>query len=376
MDQSVLSTSWVFVNIENDATKSTNTNTPTVDVLSASQFFPTPAEGLSNSMSSFQIVNETSVPLISAPTLHSRESFQPGAETLPRTEIQAKHSPAQQALSQPSPLTSTQPQQPSTQATQSPQPSTQPPKQISTVPLQTSPSPQPSTLPPKQPLQSSSQPSPQPSSQPPKQPSTQPAQPPQQPPADVAQKNQGITPLSTPQTEVDSYLVQAFRGVSNYTQLPVSALIGIDENSVEILDKQAGVTTIVQFSSLATDYPAVYIWLIESGFQPNLEDLVQRASRIVSQSSISSQNTRTENQWKSFDFDNELSEHKNLKDIPEFSSQAELVRQLEKNAYIFTVGQLATFVEDFPGLYAIMKEVSAILDDFIAKAKLYIAKGN
>jgi len=183
--------------------------------------------------------------------------------------------------------------------------------------------------------------------------------------------------------DVREYLANVFRDTSISEKSPVSVLNGIDDSCVEVLEKHAGVTNLLMLASLKETNPKICAFLVESGIQPNLNELIEHARILLqhfnqshtsstnelNQSLLQSSSNVSENQQR-----NHVDKEQHPLSVLPGISEAKLDKYLQSNAFVFTVGQLASFVRDFPGIYAVMTETTPILDEYIQKAEEYLAQ--
>jgi len=180
--------------------------------------------------------------------------------------------------------------------------------------------------------------------------------------------------------DVREYLAAVFRDTSVSEKSPVSVLNGIDDSCVEVLEN-AGVTNLLTLGALKETNPKICAFLVESGIQPNLNELIEHARillhHIDQKSCVSAQDlTSSLIQSSSNTFDGQERNHVDKEQHPlsvlPGITEAKLDKYLQSNAFVFTVGQLASLIRDFPGIYAVMTETTPILDEYVQQARKYI----
>jgi len=185
----------------------------------------------------------------------------------------------------------------------------------------------------------------------------------------------------------NSVIKEVFWGEKVTRETSIGVLEGLDEVMVEILQAQAQLSTIGDFASLPTVHPDTYSFLVDTGLIPGIQQLIQNCSNLMTfyNQNIQIPSPIVVNQENTVVIVPEPQEEETREELlinpfgyVEIFRQIEgikednLVTWLHKNAYIFTLGELAHFPVDYPGIYSQLKIFGGLggpLDDYIECCK-------
>jgi hypothetical protein len=174
------------------------------------------------------------------------------------------------------------------------------------------------------------------------------------------QGKDNIANLNVPKHYVDiikeAYLDQ---DITERTSLYV--LTGIDDPMVELLEKEANITTLGQLAWLPVDFTDTHNSIVESKLIPNIDQYITNAFLVL-------QNPKEFEELEG-NFEN-ISVNK-LKGI----EANDLRLYLEKHALVYTLRDLIELPKKYPGIYYMLNETGAVseMDKYIYRAKYYLS---
>jgi hypothetical protein len=166
-------------------------------------------------------------------------------------------------------------------------------------------------------------------------------------------------PQGVPKYYVD-IIKEAYLDQDITEQTSLYVLTGIDDPMVELLEKEANITTLGQLAWLPVDFSDTHNSIVESKLIPNIDQYITNAFLVL-------QNLKEFEELEG-NFEN-ISVNK-LKGI----NDNDLRLYLEKHALVYTLRDLIELPQKYPGIYYMLNETGAVseMDKYISKAKYYL----